>query len=325
MKKCSIVLLSILVLSMFSGILDFGAVPTVYAAEDTFGKTDIGGSSAQNSVTDKLYALKHNMIEDGNVTSISWYGKTHSGSATISCGLYDDDAGAPGNLLRQTQDVTVDTNIKWWNFTFAVEVALTIDTYWITVGFEGDQWYQYDTGAANMLATISFTPPTFNDPFGSSTWDTDRNMSIYATYTITGVDSTPPTYSGLSSSSTTASSSCQFSATFDDETALPSNGQSRFATNNTGEWIWDTPINFTSTPQTVSTTKTLNSTVDMIVGYRWNITDNVENLNYTSIQTLTITDAEEVSLRSLVFVALSLAITAISLVIVGWKKDKLTS
>ena len=60
----------------------------------------------------------------------------------------------------------------------------------------------------------------------------------------------------------------------------------------------------------------------MIVGYRWNITDNVENLNYTSIQTLTITDAEEVSLRSLVFAALALSVIAISLVIVGWKKKE---
>lgn len=324
MKKCSIFLLSILVLSMFSGILDFGLVPPVYAAEDTFGKTDIGSGTQWNSAN-IIYGSKFTLSEDGNVSSISWYGSFDSGDSTISCGIYNDNAGAPNVLKGQTQEVTINTTACWWNFTFSPNILLTAGVYWLSAGFEGggttNTYYRYDAGTSNQMYYDAFSPPAFNNPAGADGY-IDREISIYATYEVDTGDTTPPTYSGLSSSSTTASSSCQFNANFDDETALPSNGQSRFATNNTGEWIWDTPINFTSTPESVSITKTLNSTVDMIVGYRWNITDNAGNLNYTSIQTLTITDADEVSLRSLVFAALALAVIAITLVIVGWKKQK---
>lgn len=106
---------------------------------------------------------------------------------------------------------------------------------------------------------------------------------------ISGPDITSPTYSALSSSSTVAGGSCQFNATFDDETALETDGRYLFETNNTGSWVADALVNFTSTPETVSVSKTLNSTVGTIVGYRWNFTDNVGNSNTTGIQTLTTT------------------------------------
>ena len=324
MKKCSIVLLSILVLSMFSGILNFGAIPPVYATEDTLGYTGTGNGGSYLQ-TGKIFGSAFTSTEAGTITRLSAYIDGAGGTDTTIGLIYSDNSGVPQTLLANSANVTItDSNYAWYNYTLSYEMQ-DATKYWFMIysGGEDHNIGRDDTGGEGYWSagrTWANIPDPFTDD-QTSMGAAAYNYSIYATYTVSG-DSTPPTYSGLSSSSTTASSSCQFSATFDDETALPSNGQSRFATNNTGEWVWDTPINFTATPQTISTTKTLNSTVDMIVGYRWNITDNAENLNYTSIQTLTITDVEEVSLRSLVFVALSLAVTAISLVIVGWKKKE---
>ena len=105
-----------------------------------------------------------------------------------------------------------------------------------------------------------------------------------------GVDSTSPTYSGLSSSTTDQGTVCDFNATFNDETALESSGEYYFSTNNTGTWTNNTVASFVSTPETISVQKTLNSTVDMVVGYKWYFSDNAGNWNSTTIETLTITD-----------------------------------
>ena len=65
-----------------------------------------------------------------------------------------------------------------------------------------------------------------------------------------------------------------------------SNGQYIFGTNNTGLWVWDLPVNFTTTPQTVSITKILNSTIGATVGYSWKFTDDSGNFNTTGLQTI---------------------------------------
>lgn len=114
--------------------------------------------------------------------------------------------------------------------------------------------------------------------------------NAYIGVEVTG-DTTAPTYSGLSSSSTLAGSSCRFNASFTDETALTTNGRYQFGINNNGSWVWDSAVNFTSMPQTVSVLKTLSSTIGQSVRYMWNFTDNAGNSNTTGIQTLTTTAA----------------------------------
>jgi hypothetical protein len=103
-------------------------------------------------------------------------------------------------------------------------------------------------------------------------------------------DVTAPTYSSLSTSTTIAGASCQFNATFTDETALETDGQYQFGWNSSSSWTWDSAVNFTSTPQTVSVSKTLNLTAGLVIGYQWNFTDNAGNSNNTGIQTLPTTN-----------------------------------
>lgn len=109
----------------------------------------------------------------------------------------------------------------------------------------------------------------------------------YAACVATFLSKPPPTYSGLTASNTVANSSCVFSLTADDEIALHPNGQYEFGTNNTGAWEWEAAANFTTTPQTVNVSKTLNSTVGSVVAYQWNFTNNEGTTNTTGVQTFT--------------------------------------
>src|SRR3990172_104688 len=71
---------------------------------------------------------------------------------------------------------------------------------------------------------------------------------------------------------------------------LEPNGQYIFSTNNTGEWVNDTPVNFTADSSWANVTKPLNSTAGVAVGYAWYLTDNESNLANTEVFVLTTTE-----------------------------------
>jgi len=162
----------------------------------------------------------------------------------------------------------------------------------------GEAWY--DSGTTTVKSTVT-TPSggyetagwtgTGSLSSGGTTGSDDTGtftITQYSTCTWNWED-TAPTYSSLSASTTIAGVFCDFNATFNDNLALESNGQYQFGTNNTDSWTWEDAVNFTSTPQTVSVEKTLNSTVGQVVGYCWNFTDNVGASSTTGIQTFTLT------------------------------------
>jgi hypothetical protein len=101
-------------------------------------------------------------------------------------------------------------------------------------------------------------------------------------------DSTAPIYASLTTSTTASGASCDFGITVTDETDL---SFYIFSTNNTGSWSNNTAVAFSTNPQTVSVSKTLNSTIGTIVGYQWFFNDTTNNWNSTSIQSLTTTDS----------------------------------
>lgn len=113
---------------------------------------------------------------------------------------------------------------------------------------------------------------------------------VNITYTI---DENPPTYSNANHNTTTNGTLANFSITYEDDFALEPNGQWIFATNNTGEWTNEAVTNFTSTPQAISTIKTLNSTVGTTIAYRWYANDSSGKINNTEIFYLTTTIAED--------------------------------
>ena len=100
----------------------------------------------------------------------------------------------------------------------------------------------------------------------------------------------PPTYSDAQTNTTEAGEAILFSILYDDDIALESDGGYIFSTNNTGVWINDSLIIWTSTPEWANITKTLNSTGGIIVGYRWYANDSAGNNNNTGIYILTTVD-----------------------------------
>ncbi len=106
-------------------------------------------------------------------------------------------------------------------------------------------------------------------------------------------DLTAPTYGNPDSSTTAAGNTCQFTLDVDDNEALATAGEYEFGWNGTGSWEWDAAVAFSSTPQTITVSKTLPAVVGTVVGWKINFTDNAGNSNNTGIQSLTTTEFSE--------------------------------
>jgi hypothetical protein len=153
--------------------------------------------------------------------------------------------------------------------------------------FDNDGDYSVD-GVASYFAVT----PDGNYLVASSS--IDNQTSIFnISNTEAGVDTTPPTYSGQGVNTTIASATAKFYALWNDNSALHPNGAYVFSTNNTGTWVNDSSVFFTTTPNWANVTKVLNNTVGTVVGYRWYANDTLGNANFTAtIHTLTITSTD---------------------------------
>lgn len=149
--------------------------------------------------------------------------------------------------------------------------------------------------------TIAYTH-IYNSALSNESISTTYNNTEYPTLFISigdeqseAADTTDPTYSNVAHNTTVAGATVKFSIQYNDDTALHTNGQYIFATNNTGTWVNETAVNWTATPEYANVTKTLNSTVDAIIGYRWYANDTAGNSNNTPIYTLTVTSVSDSS------------------------------
>jgi len=102
-------------------------------------------------------------------------------------------------------------------------------------------------------------------------------------------DTTPPTYSNQGTNNTQVSLATKFHILYNDNTALESNGGYIFSTNNTGTWVNESYVSWTSTPEWANITKVLNDTVGNYIGYRWYANDSAGNTNHSIIYYLTTT------------------------------------
>jgi len=94
----------------------------------------------------------------------------------------------------------------------------------------------------------------------------------------------PPVYSNVGYNSTLAGNATQFSCFWQDSVGLSGY---IFSTNNTGPWVNDTRTAINGLSAWSNVTKTLNSTVGAVVGFRWYCNDTDNNWNNTGTQTLT--------------------------------------
>ncbi|MGY4884300.1 MAG: DUF2341 domain-containing protein [Nanobdellota archaeon] len=101
-------------------------------------------------------------------------------------------------------------------------------------------------------------------------------------------ETTPPIYNRVSVNNTLPEEITRFSINVSDNVALHPNGGYIFSTNNTGSWENDSFVLFTTTPSWANVTKTLTSTAETFVGYRWYFNDSENNRNSTQIYNLTV-------------------------------------
>jgi len=122
----------------------------------------------------------------------------------------------------------------------------------------------------SILSTIDITDKTITGEVTSTT-----NITIDVT------DTKKPTFIKNQTNETLAGNTANFSLFVNDETALQNNGQYIFSINQTGAWVNDSVVNFTTTGEWANVTKVLNSTVGAVIGYQWYLTDNIQNTNHT--------------------------------------------
>lgn len=109
-----------------------------------------------------------------------------------------------------------------------------------------------------------------------------------ACVSATAPGTTPPTYSLNQTNNTIAGQATKFSLYVNDN-ALSPKGAYIFSTNNTGGWVNDSPVFFTTTPSWGNVTKILNSADDLTIGYRWYLNDSAGNINFTPVYGLVTT------------------------------------
>ncbi len=148
--------------------------------------------------------------------------------------------------------------------------------------------YKETSSGKNYIGYANYTVNTSKTGYqtDSRQYNLSTSTSNVIWLALNGEDIIAPTHSNAGHNQNYAGLSTVFSILVNDSIALQGNGTYIFATNNSGVWINDTAINFTTTPQWSNVTKTLNSTVGKVIGYRWYIKDNAGNYGNTSIYTL---------------------------------------
>jgi len=153
--------------------------------------------------------------------------------------------------------------------------------------FSDEDWelYTNQTESPNQgLADGTYTYQGWAEDTGSS-WNTtgERTVNI-------GADTNPPTYSGFITNITYANRVAQINLTIDDN-LLETNGQYIISNNNTGTWVNGSTTNFTETPQTISQVLTLNDTIGNTVCWKYYVSDDAGNKNFTaSLECITLTN-----------------------------------
>lgn len=189
----------------------------------------------------------------------------------------------------------------WNNFTqtsgYYINNSNSTNKFNTTIGGVAQGNYYYGISGKNVYDSNSdgWGDSGSEYPLSNSTWG-EKWMGYGSDYgpatTIEG-DLINPTYSSVSHNSTYSGQTAKFSININDNEALEPDGQYIFSTNNTGEWVNDTAVNFTSTPEWANVTKTLNSNVGRVIGYRWYLNDSNGNINSTLIYKLITTEESE--------------------------------
>jgi len=208
------------------------------------------------------------------------------------------------------------------NTVFASDETVTVNTYviiWFRARYDYDNVTYSDSSGSTL--SINATSATYNSTAGALYWYRNVTQSTPGeyVYTVTAISDgvyglttfnniigyititftdPPPTYSNVGTNSTLAGQPCEFYTLWNDNTNVSG---FIFGTNNTGSWENDTWVAFSvfynSTAAWSNVTKTLNSTIDVVIQWQIWCNDTGNNWNNTGIQTFATILAYKLNLR----------------------------
>ncbi len=275
----------------------YGAINNTYATGKVIGEgVDGGVGGLVGSFNGRILSDSYSSGDvEGIINTGGFAGIISSGGESTlvknsySTGRVNESATNVGGFAgRLISEAKID-NVYWYNW------STTLDCYSggnenCTAISEEEYFFDYENAPMNLSSSTGWN--------FSETWDEVYNGKDYPVLLWQGItipDVTALTYSYATENlnTTIAGQVVLFSVLWDDDTALNPTGQYIFSTNNTGTWVNDSAINFTTTPEWANITKTLNSTAGILIGYKWYAKDDAGNWNETGMNTLTTEEAEE--------------------------------
>jgi hypothetical protein len=251
-----------------------GVLPVVHASTGVFGYTAKGGNTTNSGSPIKC---NYSLLANAYILSFTVYVNNPSPSSSewIEVGIYN------GNVLIEYNKTLTDK----------------FSTGWVTFTFPSVEWLEAGTYAlaVKQITSSNSTPPTTTiyydqgslDQTGYIDWGTcgrttdlenpwiyygilSREYSEYVTY-ATSLSPSPPTYSGISYTTSCIGCVSTFSITVSDPVGLSKyifsfdNGVSTL-TNGTARA-------FSADPQTVYVNETLTSTLGATIRFQWFFND----------------------------------------------------
>jgi len=166
---------------------DTGETARAVACATGYDGTGFGGTSGSsgplNIQADHKAASKFTLDRDKAVTSIGVRGSADTATCRLKAVIYEDDAGAPGDLLGTSQEITVTPGYDAYHYLpFVTPVDLTAGDYWLGI-IVGDNTFlcRYASGDTDQCATNADTysdGPA--DPFGPDPTYYDYALRIWA-------------------------------------------------------------------------------------------------------------------------------------------------
>jgi hypothetical protein len=245
-----------------------GNISSSYSTGKIQGTFTIGGLVGQN------YGTINNTYSTVNATGSAYFGGLvgyNDGDIlnSYSIGFVSATEGSSyaGGLIGSKGASSVITNAYYNNETSTQNDASSWGT--------AKNTSQMNTVPYDAYAGWDFTNVWVNT--SNVVYDYNENVGYPALNFQSSTDTIPPYSSGASVNNTKVSLPTLFSIYVKDNLPLNPNGYFIFSTNNSGSWVNDSVVNFTSVTQTVNVTKTLSAT-PKVIGYKWYIFDGSGNM-----------------------------------------------
>lgn len=171
---------------------DPAAYPIV--TNDTFGYWSTPGTLQQEAGGYQSANGPFSPASDGSATSITIYAASVSGNVSVTLGIWNDNAGVPGTLAKDTAAFNINPTPSWngpENLDDALDVfaansyhlgrnsAATMEWWFDEDSFTQDNWYDAD----------AYDPGNLDD-FNPTLSQSNKRYGIYVTYTPSGATET---------------------------------------------------------------------------------------------------------------------------------------